>query len=63
MDQQQKSPTETVTANIREIFERFRLPGFDFNSFIEARQADIDAMSRATSRAPEVGTRRAKRGG
>jgi phasin family protein len=38
-----------ATARIREIFGRFRFPGFDFESFIEARQADIDAMSRATS--------------
>ena len=50
MDQEQtKRATETATANIREIFERFRVPGFDFNAFIEARQADIDAMSRASA--------------
>jgi phasin family protein len=38
-----------ATERIREIFERFRLPGFDFDAWIEARQADIDAMSKATS--------------
>jgi hypothetical protein len=38
-----------ATSRIREIFENFRLPGFDFDAFIAARQADIDAMSKATS--------------
>jgi len=38
-----------ATERIREIFERVRLPGFDFDAWIEARQADIDAMSKATS--------------
>ncbi len=38
-----------ATARIREIFGRFRLPGFDFEAYIEARQADIDAISKATS--------------
>jgi len=38
-----------ATSRIREILERFRLPGFDFDAWIEARQADIDAMSKATS--------------
>ena len=50
MDQEQmKRVSDTATANIREIFERFRVPGLDFNAFIEARQADIDAMTRATT--------------
>jgi phasin family protein len=40
---------ESATERIREIFERFRLPGFDFESFIAARQSDIDAISKATS--------------
>ncbi len=43
------SAAADATERIREIFGRFRFPGFDFESFIEARQADIDAMSRATS--------------
>jgi phasin family protein len=34
---------------IREIFDRFKLPGIDIESFIEARQADIDAVAKATS--------------
>lgn len=38
-----------ATTKIREIFDRFRLPGFDFDAWIEARQADIDAMAKATS--------------
>jgi len=38
-----------ATSRIREIFENFRLPGFDFDAWISARQADIDAMSKATS--------------
>jgi phasin family protein len=48
------SSTGTTSApdaatKIREIFDRFRLPGFDFDAWIEARQADIDAMAKATS--------------
>jgi phasin family protein len=38
-----------ATSRIREIFDRFRLPGFDFEGWIEARQGDIDAMAKATS--------------
>ena len=38
-----------ATTRIREIFESFRLPGFDFDAWISARQADIDAMYKATS--------------
>jgi phasin family protein len=38
-----------ATERIREIFDRFRFPGFDLDAWIEARQADIDAMSKATS--------------
>jgi phasin family protein len=44
-----KDAAKAATSQIREIFERFRLPGFDFDAWIEARQADIDAMSKATS--------------
>ncbi len=38
-----------ATSRIREIFGRFRFPGFDLDGFIQARQADIDAISKATS--------------
>jgi phasin family protein len=38
-----------ATARIREILGRFQLPGFDFDAWIQARQADIDAMAKATS--------------
>jgi phasin family protein len=38
-----------ATKRIREIFSNFRMPGFDFDAWIEARQGDIDAMSKATS--------------
>jgi phasin family protein len=38
-----------ATTRIREIFSNIRLPGFDFDAFIAARQADIDAMAKATS--------------
>ncbi len=37
-----------ATKRIREIFSNFRMPGFDFDAWIEARQADIDALSKAT---------------
>jgi phasin family protein len=40
---------QDATTKMREIFGRFRLPGFDFDAWIESRQADIDAMSAATS--------------
>ena len=43
-----KDAAKAATTQIREIFERFRLPGFDFDAWIEARQADIDAMSSET---------------
>jgi phasin family protein len=38
-----------ATSRIREIFGRFRFPGFDLDAYIQARQADIDAISKATS--------------
>ena len=44
-----KDAAKAATTQIREIFARFRLPGFDFDAWIEARQADIDAMSKATA--------------
>jgi phasin family protein len=40
---------DDATTRMREIFDRFRLPGFDFDAWIESRQGDIDAMSKATS--------------
>ncbi len=49
MSESSQSAAADATARIREIFDRFRLPGFDFEAFIEARQADIDAVSRATN--------------
>jgi phasin family protein len=39
----------SATSKIRDILERYRLPGFDLNAFIETRRADIDALSRATA--------------
>src|ERR1700685_1344752 len=39
----------SATDSIREVLRRYRLPGFDLEAFLQARQADIDAMSRATS--------------
>jgi phasin family protein len=41
--------TTSATDRIREVLGRYRLPGFDLEGFLQARQADIDAMSRATS--------------
>jgi phasin family protein len=39
----------SATSKIREILERSQLPGFDLDAFIQARSADIDAISRATA--------------
>lgn len=44
-----ESGESSAAAQIREIIKRFRLPGLDLDAFVEARQADIDAVSRATS--------------
>jgi phasin family protein len=33
------------------MLEKFKLPGFDLDSFVEARKQDIDAVTRATSAA------------
>jgi phasin family protein len=41
--------TTSATDRIREVLGRYRLPGFDLEGFLQARQAAIDAMSRATS--------------
>ena len=46
-----RDAAKTATSKMREIFEQFKVPGFNFEAFIEARQADIDAMSKATSSA------------
>jgi phasin family protein len=43
------SGESSAAAQIREIIGRFRLPGLNVNTFVEARQADIDAVARATS--------------
>jgi phasin family protein len=48
-DSETSGAAESATERIREIFQRFRIPGFDFESFIAARQSDIDAISKATS--------------
>ena len=39
----------SATSMIRHLLERYRLPGFDLDAFVQARQADIDAISRATT--------------
>jgi phasin family protein len=38
-----------AASDIRGILERFKLPGFDLEGFVESRKLDIDAMTRATS--------------
>ena len=35
--------------DIKEILERFRLPNLDVDAFVALKQADIDAVTRATS--------------
>jgi phasin family protein len=37
--------------DITGMLEKFKLPGFDIESFIESRKLDIDAVSKATSAA------------
>ncbi|GAC1306780.1 MAG: hypothetical protein NVS2B3_03880 [Vulcanimicrobiaceae bacterium] len=44
-----RDAAKSATSKMREIFEQFKVPGFNADAFIEARQADIDAMSHATS--------------
>ena len=39
----------SATSKIRDILERYQLPGFDLDAFIQARSADIDSISRATA--------------
>lgn len=38
-----------ATTKIRELVEHYGLPGFDLDEFIAARQADIDALAKATA--------------
>jgi len=47
--QSASSPAGDAAARIREIFGRFRFPGFDLDAYIQGRQADIDAIAKATS--------------
>jgi phasin family protein len=35
--------------DIKEIFDRFKLPKFDIDAFVATKQADIDAVTKATS--------------
>jgi phasin family protein len=39
----------SATSKIRQLLEHYWLPGFDLDAFIQARQSDIDAVSKATS--------------
>jgi phasin family protein len=41
-------PTDKAP-DIKEIFDRFKLPNFDIDAFMATKQADIDAVTRATS--------------
>ena len=52
MTERSDEPTtsaSSATSMIRHLLERYRLPGFDRDAFVQARQADIDAISRATA--------------
>ncbi len=40
-----------ATADITGILERFKLPGFDLDGFVQTRKLDIDAVTAATSAA------------
>jgi hypothetical protein len=48
-DDATKSVSSVTSKGIRDILERYQLPGFDLDAFIQARSADIDAISRATA--------------
>ncbi len=51
MTERSDEPTtsaSSATLMIRHLLERYRLPGFDRDAFVQARQADINAISRAT---------------
>ncbi len=43
------SAASSATSKIRELLESYRLPGLDLDAFIASRQADIDAISKATA--------------
>jgi phasin family protein len=38
-----------ATPDLKAILERFKLPGFDLEAFVDARKADIEAVSHATA--------------
>ncbi len=40
-----------IVPDITGILERFKLPGFDLNDFVESRKHDIDAVTSATAAA------------
>ncbi len=39
----------SAVPDIRAMLERFRLPGLDIDAFVSSRQADIDAVTHATT--------------
>jgi hypothetical protein len=52
MSERSDEPTtsaSSTTSMIRHLLERYQLPGFDLNAFVQARQTDIDAISQATA--------------
>jgi phasin family protein len=42
---------DSKAPDITGILEKFKLPGFDIDGFVESRKLDIDAVTRATSAA------------
>jgi hypothetical protein len=46
-----QTSASAATAKIREVVEQYRLPGIDLDGFLTARQADIEAISKATTAA------------
>jgi phasin family protein len=50
-DPKNKPPQDdkSSTPDITSVLERFKLPGFDVDSFVASRKLDIDAVTRATS--------------
>lgn len=44
-----REATKNATAKMRELFAQANIPGANFDAFVEARQADIEAMTHATS--------------
>ncbi len=49
MDKSNQTFRTDKAPDIKEIFDRFKLPHFDIDAFVATRQADIDAVTRATS--------------